>query len=351
MEYGDVVLLSPRDHYSPRLETAGFRWIPFPISRRGLNPILEAFTILRLFRIYRREKPDVVHHFTVKCMLYGSLAARLAGIPAIVNSVTGLGYAFTGGDWRRRLLQAVIRAGYRFAFNETQIIFQNPDDCALFLDKRFADPAQANLIRGSGVDLSLFQPSPEPDGRPLVLLAARMLWDKGVGEFVEAARQLRSSGLDARFVLVGDTDAGNPSAIPLGQLRAWQKEGIVEWLGWRDDMPLVMASANIACLPSYKEGLPRFLLEAGASGRPIVTTDVPGCREVVRHGVNGLLVPARDPGFLAQALQTLLADAGMRHRLGAQGRRLVEEEFSLEKVIQATLAVYEKALHREFHSS
>jgi glycosyltransferase involved in cell wall biosynthesis len=342
----EVILLSPPDEYSPRLEAAGFRWIPFPMSRQGMNPFYELLTIWRLFQLYRREKPDLVHHFTIKCMLYGSLAAWLASVPA-VNTVTGLGYAFAQTDWRGRILNSFVRAAYRFVLRGTQVIFQNPDDRAEFVRERLVDSAHATLIRGSGIELSLYNPLPEPDGQPLVLMAARMLRDKGVAEFVEAARRLRTSGLVARFALVGDTDAGNPAAIPHWQLKAWQEEGAVEWWGWRDDMPAVLASAHIVCLPSYyKEGLPRLLLEAAACARPIVTTDTPGCREAVRHGVNGLLVPPRDAAALAESLRTLIVDPDLRVRMGHAGRRMAEEEFNIERVNAATLEVYDKALHR-----
>jgi glycosyltransferase involved in cell wall biosynthesis len=342
----DVILLSPPDEYSPRLEAAGFRWISFPMSRQGMNPFSELATIWRLVALYRRERPDLVHHFTIKCMLYGSLAARLARVPA-VNTVTGLGYVFGQTDWRGRVLNSFVRAAYRFVLRGAQVIFQNPEDLAEFTRERLVDEGRATLIRGSGIDLSLFHVLPEPDGPPLVLLAARMLRDKGVGEFVEAARRLRTSGLVARFALVGDTDAGNPAAISREQLRAWQDEGAVEWWGWRDDMPAALSSAHIVCLPSYyKEGLPRGLLEAAACARPIVTTDWPGCREAVRDGVNGFLVPPRDASALAEALRKLIVDPALRVRMGGEGRRMAEEEFNIQRVNAATMDVYDKALHR-----
>jgi glycosyltransferase involved in cell wall biosynthesis len=342
----EVVLLSPPDEYSSRLEAAGFRWVSFPMSRKGMNPLAEFVTIWRLVQLYRRERPALVHHFTIKCMLYGSLAARLTGI-SVVNTVTGLGYIFGQTDWRGRLLNSLVRAAYRFVLRGTQVIFQNPVELGEFTRERLVDATHATLIRGSGIDPDLYTPLPEPEGEPLVLMAARMLRDKGVGEFVEAARHLRTSGLRARFVLVGDTDAGNPAAIPAAQLKAWQDEGAVEWWGWRDDMPLVLAQAHIVCLPSYyKEGLPRFLLEAAASARPIVATDTPGCREAVRPGITGLLIPPRDAVALAAALRTLVSDPALRLRMGREGRRLAEEEFSIQRVNAATMMVYEKALQR-----
>jgi glycosyltransferase involved in cell wall biosynthesis len=333
----DVTLLSPPGEYAARLQAEGFRWLAFPLNRKGMNPLAELVTILRLRRLYRRERPDLVHHFTVKPVLYGSLAARLAGIPAVVNSITGLGYLFLGGGTRRRLLRTLARMLYRVSLGGTRVIFQNEDDRRAFLDLRLVRPEQADLVPGSGVDVTRFVPAPEPAGTPVVLLAARLLWDKGVGEFVEAARRLT---VRARFVLAGDPDADNPAAVPPEQLRAWQEEGVVEWQGWQDDMPAVLAGASVFCLPSYREGLSKTLAEAAACGRAIVTTDVPGCRDVVAHGVNGLLVPPRNADALAEAIAALLADPSLRRKMGAAGRRIAEEHFSIEHVVGATLAVY-----------
>jgi glycosyltransferase involved in cell wall biosynthesis len=336
----DVTLLSPPGEYAARLQGEGFRWLAFPFERKGMNPLAELAAILRLRRLYRRERPDLVHHFTVKPVLYGSLAARLAGVPAVVNSITGLGYLFLGKGIGRRLLRTLARTLYRLSLGRTRVIFQNEDDRRAFLDLHLVRPEQADLVPGSGVDMTRFVPASEPDGTPVVLLAARLLWDKGVGEFVEAARQLT---VRARFVLAGDPDADNPAAVPPEQLRAWQEEGVVEWQGWQDDMPTVLAGANIFCLPSYREGLSKTLAEAAACGRAIVTTDVPGCRDVVAHGVNGLLVEPRNADALAEAISALLADPSLRRKMGAAGRRIAEERFSIEHVVGATLAMYRQA--------
>ena len=350
---GEVTLLAPPDDYSPRFKDEGARWLPFQLSRRGMNPFAELLTIFRLARLYRRERPDLIHHFTIKCVLYGSIAARLAGVRGVVNSVTGLGFVFSRADWRGRLLNAFVRAFYRFALRGTQVIFQNADDRDLFVREGLLDPARVTLVRGSGVDLTRYEVRPEADGSPIVLLAARLLWDKGVGDFVEAARRIRTlrqaqggaSGLAARFVIVGDTDAGNPSAIPADQLRAWNEAGDIEWWGWRDDMPEVVASSHIVCLPTYyKEGLPRLLLEGAACARPLVATDIPGCREIVTNNVNGLLIPPRNVDALTESLRTLLSDGSLRRRMGAAGRARVEKEFSVEHVNEATLEVYGRAL-------
>lgn len=335
----DVLLLAPPGPYGPRMEAPGMRYLPFPLERAGMNPLVELGTVLRLARLYRRERPALVHHSTIKCVLYGSLAARLAGVDAVVNSITGLGYAFMGTGLARRALQSFVRAWYRLALRRSQVIFENGEDLRLFVSDRLLRPEQAHLVRGAGVDLERFRPSPLPDDPPLVMLAARMLRDKGVVEFVEAARHLRAGGERARFVLVGDTYDGNPSAIPSAQLRAWQEEGTVEWWGWRDDMHEVLASATIVCLPSYREGLPKVLVEAAACGRPIVASDIAGCREVVTHGENGLLVPVGDVAALAEAIRTLLRSPDLRTRFGMAGRLRAEREFSVGAIVARTLEV------------
>lgn len=335
----EVALASPVGEYAPKLQAQGFRWVEITLSRRGMNPLEELAAILRLWALYRREKPDVVNHYTIKCVLYGSLAARLAGVPRIVNSIEGLGIVFSG---RNRLLQILIEWMYRLFLVNTSVIFLNPDDFELFLHKGLVTPESAHLISGSGVDVARFTPGPEPDSAlPVAVFPARLLWEKGVGVFVEAARLLKQRGVLARFALIGEPDPHNPSSISRQDVETWVAEGIVEAWGWRQDMPQVYAESHIVCLPSYyREGVPRSLTEAAASGRAIVTTDAPGCREVVRHGVNGLLVPPRDPVALADAIQTLLENPQLRREMGRRGREIVENEFSSEIVIGKTLEVY-----------
>jgi glycosyltransferase involved in cell wall biosynthesis len=336
----EVVMVSPEGAYAPRLQELGFRWICFPQARRRLNPLIEISTIVRLFGLYRREKPDLVHHFTVKCVLYGSLVCLLLGNHSVVNSVEGLGYVFTEGEGARRWLRGLIKLVYRLVLRPTWVIFQNPDDQLFFLKNHLVNPKRMVMICSPGVDIQKFSPRSELKGIPLVILPARLLWDKGVGEFVAAARQLQIDGFRARFALVGDSDDGNPASVPVPQLQAWAKEGVIEWWGWKENMQDIYEQASIVCLPSYREGLPKTLIEAGACGRPIVASDVPGCREVVRHGENGLLIPARDITALVASLTQLIQDSDIRHAMGVRGRKIAEEEFSLELIIPQTLAVY-----------
>jgi len=345
----EVLLLSPDGEYGPKFTTEGFRWEAFNFSRKGMNPLDELKTVLRLRQLYRAEKPDVVHHFTVKCVLYGSLAAHMIGVPQIINGITGLGFLFSQRTLAK-VMRPFIMPFYRRALRNTAAIFQNPDDVVLFRRLRLLRKTDVRLVRGSGARTDVFLPSPEPSGAPVVMMAARFLWEKGVGEFVEAARILNSRSLNlpkctaetgkARFVLVGDTYPDNPGAVSPEQLQAWVDDDLVEWWGWHDDMGNMFPQAHIVCLPSYREGMPLSLAEAGACARPLVATDVPGCREIVQDGVNGFLVPVRDAEALAEALGKLIGDPALRQEMGRRGRELVEAEFCVECIVTETLQVY-----------
>jgi glycosyltransferase involved in cell wall biosynthesis len=320
------------------IRRAGIRLIPFGLSRRGGNPLRE---VMALWRLYRFEQPDLVHHVALKPVMFGALAAWLTRVPAQVNAVAGLGWLFTSSTGVVRLIRPAFRWMLALLLNQSGslTIVQNPEDQSL-LEHSGVSAARLRLIRGAGVDTQLFCPASQPSGPVCIVLVARMLWDKGVGEFVEAARRLTASGVKARFVLVGDPDPVNPASVPESTLRGWHGQYGVEWWGRRDDMPVVLQGAHIACLPSYREGLPKSLLEAAACGLPIVTTDAPGCREVVQDGVNGLLVPVRDVDALVKALGKLIDDAALRSRMGEQSRVRAETEFAQETVIARTLAVY-----------
>jgi glycosyltransferase involved in cell wall biosynthesis len=297
----------------------------------------------RLLKLYRAERPDAVHHFTIKPVLYGSLAARWLKIPLIVNAIPGLGHVFIDESIPGRALRRAVMQFYRFALAGTKVIFQNPDDQALFVRYGLVKGKQHHLIRGSGVDIERLAPLPEPQGDTVAALPARLLWPKGIREFVAAAQQLKREGLQARFALIGKGDPGNPEAVPEAQLRAWDESGAVEWWGWTDDIFSIYDRSHIICLPTYYgEGVPRSLVEAAACGRPVVATDRPGCREIVQHGDTGLLVPVQDSTALADALRSLISDPQLRLDMGRRGRQLVVEKFSADQVIQETLAVYDR---------
>jgi glycosyltransferase involved in cell wall biosynthesis len=341
---GYTVYVATRvQNHGPMIEALGVAVIPLKLSRRGRNPLAELRLIAELVRLYRRLRPDIAHHVAMKPVLYGTVAARLAGTRAIVNYMSGLGWLFTSDSAAARLLRPVVRAVLGRVLAAGRVIVENPDDRAQMLALGLL-PERISLIRGAGVDLAKFRLVVESAGPPRVVMASRMLWTKGVGEFVAAARRLRAEGVPARFVLVGDPDPENPASVPVSQLEAWKRDSAVEWWGRRDDMAEVLAGASIVCLPSYREGLPKVLIEAAAAGRPIVTTDTPGCRDVVRPGDNGLLVPARDADALAEALKTLIADRPLRERMGRRSRDIAEAEFAVERVTAEILAVYRTLL-------
>lgn len=341
----EVHVAVPQATDQKRISMEGFLVHSIPLARRSLNPLRDLKTCISLFRLFRRVNPDIVHTVTIKPVIYGGIAARLAQVPAVVSAISGMGYVFIEqGQVRRMLLRRLILILYRFALAHprSQVIFQNRDDYALFIRNHLIRNQQAVLIRGSGVDVTLFTPKPEPSGMPLVILASRMLWDKGVGEFVKAATNLREQGLEARFALVGRSDPDNPTSISIDQLRSWHNEGFVEWWGQREDMPRIFAECHIVCLPSYREGLPKVLLEAAACGRPIVASDEAGCREIVRHGQNGLLVPSRNAMALAEAIKMLVGNSEMRQKMGREGCKMVQQEFTEDLVVEKTLSLYAK---------
>jgi len=349
----EVVLISPHGAYGARLEAEGFRWIPLPMQRRSLNPLRELRFLLHLGRLYRRERPDAVHHFTIKCVVYGFVAARVAGIRRRINAVAGMGYVFTSHDWRARLLRPFVRALMKMALSgkHTRLILQNADDCAAFEQYSLVDAERVRLIRGSGVDTERFRPRAHScaEQQPFrVMFAARLLWDKGVREYVEAARQLKAAGLTIEFLLAGSPDPGNPAAVPVDTVRAWNDAGLITALAHVDDMPHWLHQVDLAVLPSYREGMPRSLIEAAACGLPIVTTDAPGCREIVQQGVNGMLVPCRDAKALADAIRFMHDHPAERARMGAAGRERVLREFDEKIVLAKTLDVYRELMPGEF---
>ncbi|HJN04917.1 MAG TPA: glycosyltransferase family 4 protein [Alphaproteobacteria bacterium] len=330
------------------ITAAGLHHHDIPL-RRGAHALMgEIALIAAIWRIVRAIRPDLMHAVTMKPVLYGGLVARFARVPATALAITGLGYLFLREGAAAALQRALVKRLYRFALSHRNAvaIFQNPDDRELFFESRLVNPAIVHMIRGCGVDMTVFAATPEPSGVPVVLFPARIIGDKGAGEFVEAARILKSRGVRARFVLSGRTDADNPTDFGEDAIRAWERDGIVEWQGFSNDMPATLAASNIVCMPSYREGLPRVLIEAAACGRAIITADVPGCREIVRSGENGLLVPVRDAAATAGAIEKLVDDPGMRRRMGSRGREIAEAEFSVAEFVTRSFAAYEAVLPR-----
>ena len=324
------------------IETAGCTVHDVDLARGIGGPIAELRAIRRLRGILREVRPDIVHCVTIKPVLYGSILARLAGVRGRVCALSGLGHVFTatGGlaALRRRLVQGI----YAFAMGgrHLRVIFQNPDDRDTFIANRLVRPQDAVMIRGSGVDLRAYSPVETHNMPPVVLLPARMLREKGIVEFMAAAKLLQRRGVSARFVMAGGVDEGNPSHMTQPEITALAADSGVEWLGHVADMAAVVGQCDVVCLPSYREGLPKALLEAAGCGKPMVSTDVPGCREVVTDGWNGFLVPPQSVEPLADALQKLIADTALRAAMGARARARALQEYSIESVIARTLGLY-----------
>ena len=342
-----------------RIRELGLTVHPIPLVQHGRSPLGELRTVLALVGLYRRLRPDLLHHVTIKPLLYGGLAARLTRRRAVVAAMSGLGRAFRDDTGQPRLPGRTLRAALRFALppTSTHLLFQNAEDLQVFRDLGLVGAAQSTLVRGSGVDHQRFHHVPGPragagaratagtqaeDARPVVLYAGRLMWQKGLGTFAELAGRLADV---ARFRIAGYSEAGSPDAVPIEQVERWASEGLVEWLGARDDMPEVIAAADLVVLPTvYGEGVPKTLIEAAACGRAIVTSDAPGCRDICQDGVNGLLTTPGDLDELEAAIRRLVDDPALRERMGAAGRRIVEDGFSLDRVVSETLALYERLL-------
>jgi glycosyltransferase involved in cell wall biosynthesis len=344
----DVHVATPQSKHVPQILQTGLKWHSIALSRAGINLFRELETIAGLYRLYRELRPDIVHHVTSKPVLYGTIAARLGGVPAVVNAISGVGYVFTGTTPLHRLLRLIVTSVYRLTMRHKnmRVIFQNREHEHEFVRNRWVLAADAVLIPGSGADPDVFRPTPRGESPVVkVILASRMLYAKGIREFVAAARILRDRQTPAKLILVGEPDPANPQSSTRAELEAWDAEGIVEYRGRSEDMPAVMAGADIFCLPTYYgEGVPKVLIEAAASGLPIVTTDWPGCRDVVEDEVSGLLVPVRDPLALADALERLARDRDLRLKMGTSARAKAISGFSLAMVIDSTLEIYEELM-------
>ncbi|MFC1673591.1 glycosyltransferase family 4 protein [Pseudomonadota bacterium] len=334
----DVVVVARMGEHRQQIEALGYRCVPWSIKRESLNPFAELSALFDLIRIYKEERPDAAYHVAIKAIMYGSVAARLAKVERTYNLFSGLGVVFISSALKFRLIRALVIPVLRWVLKpqSTHLQVQNADDRALLNGLGISDATRTELVPGSGLDIENFPTTPEPKGPPKAVLVARMLWDKGIGELAEAARILKSRGVALDIVLVGPPDPANPASISEGQLKAWVDEGLVQWLGRREDVADILKNSHIAVLPSYREGIPRSLLEAAAIGRPLVAFDAPGCRDLVHDGENGLLVPFKDAAALADSLEKLATDGDLRARMGAQARRDVEQTYAAD-AIQARL--------------
>ena len=346
----EVHVAAPKEHvWAPpnfsvdELKKEGFIFHSIPLSRRGTNPLVEIKTFFSLLKLYQKIRPDIIHHITIKPNLYGGLAARLTGIPSVVFAFTGLGQIFIDRGLKAYFLRAIVKALLGISLNHSnkKIIFQNMDDQENFINLRIISRESSVVIRGSGVDLDKFSFTPITKGTPMVVLASRLIWEKGVSDFVSAARLLHKKNIKARFILVGDTQPSNPRAVPKSVLETWVRENIIEWWGYRSDMTSILSQCHIVCLPSiYGEGVPKILLEAAAVGRAVVSNNVPGCREAVIDGVSGYLVPPKDIDALADRLYELIKNPDLADRLGREGRQFMEDAFDEHSIASTTLMVY-----------
>ncbi len=336
----EVHLASMRTDAIKQLRHYPIIWHEIPLVVR-VNPWRDAILFRSLVGLYKSIRPTIIHHVTIKPVLYGSVASRLARVPAVVNALSGLGYLFISEENRNKTIRKFITPMMRWGLGHPNsvLILQNDDDADDFVEANLVAADKIRIIRGSGVNMKEFPVTPVPRTK-VVSLISRMLWDKGIGEFVEAAKLVRSKDQEIEFRLIGEPDANNPQAIPTDTLKQWENDGHVRWLGHQDNVESQIRESTIVCLPSYREGLPKVLIEAAASGRPLVATDVPGCRDIARHGENALLCPVKESKCLAQAIETLLSNYGLAQQLGAAGAKLARENFSLEKVVAETMQLY-----------
>lgn len=341
----EVVLICPPGRYLAQLESEGFRVVPWRVERKSFSPIGEARAIAELTSIYRRERPEIVHHFTIKPNLYGTIAARAVRVRNIINTFSGMGFLLSESRVAAALrLVAAPLLRVTFRARKVWTVFQNPEDLAWVSSRGWVSADRSRLIAGSGVDVDMYVPrtSDRSPARPVFLMAARLIKEKGVRDFVAAARTVAEARVPARFVVAGEPDPGNPSSLGAEEIEKWKRESPVDFVGHVSDMPGLLADADVAVLPTYyPEGLPRFLLEAAAAGLPLVATDIPPCRPIVLDGYNGYLVPPRHPKALADAISRLARDEGLRKELGDNGRRLVVERFREEDVVNQYVGLYD----------
>ena len=341
----NVTVLTKINELEDKIKEKGINVININFVRSSKSPITDLLNIIKLFSIFRKEKPDIIHNVALKTILIGSLAALFNRKSVVVNAFTGLGYVFSSNQLQAKIIRLFIKPAFQLITlkHNYWTIFQNPDDSNLFNGLGLIEPERSVIIRGSGVDTNEFLQATDTNNTPVVMLASRMLWDKGIGEFVEAAKRIRDENSDAKFILVGDSDTDNPMSIPVSTLETWAKEGHVSWEGHSNNMPETLALASIVCLPSYREGLPKVLLEAAAVGRPLIATDVPGCREIVKNGENGILVKLKDVDSLYNAIKILMSDNEMRQAMGKKSRLLIESELSTDIINKQTLQLYKTA--------
>lgn len=342
----EVGLLTRFTRYWDMLEARGIKLFHWDLNRGSLNIFGELVTVWQAAKLFRHWQPDLIHAVAQKPILYAGIAGKLAYACPRISAMGGVGFIFSSGSMKARLLRPIVSRLLGSVINgtKTRLILQNGDDVSLLVKQGVAQLKTVRRIKGSGVEIDDFIPSPLPNKTPIVILPARLLWDKGIAEFVRVAKRIKTKEINSRFVLVGDPDPKNAASIQEHQLQEWVDSGVVERWGRRADMPDIYPQSSIVCLPSYREGLPKVLLEAASCARPVVAFDVPGCREIVRDGINGFLVPFGDETALELALIKLIQDTKLCAKLGKAGRKIVESEFSHNIIAAETFAVWDEVL-------
>jgi len=331
------------------LKQKGFKIKHIPMHRKSINLFNELKTIFCIWNFFKKEKPDIVHLVTIKPYLYGGIISRIIRVPCLVSAISGLGTLFISKDFRIRTLRSLLYPIYKMTFNHSNqiVIIQNKSDLKTLVNWGVLNLSKIRLIKGSGVKLENFINPDEPKGETIVCFAARLLRDKGVYDFISAARLLKKKGVRARFLLAGELDQNNASGLNFDEYNELKKENSVEFLGYKDNVPELYAKSHIICLPSYREGLPKSLIEAAAASRAIVTTDVPGCRDAIIPNKTGLLVPAKDPLKLADALNWLIEHPKERIFMGKEGRKFAEKEFRIKKIVHEHLDIYQQLIDKK----
>ncbi len=345
----DIYVITRINKGKKLIESEGIQLIPVDMNRHGKNIFKEIFLIFKIIKIYKSINPDIVHHIALKPTLYGTLASIFLRVPKVVNTVAGLGYIFNSSSPGDRLLSTVIKYILKLSvyLKYPEFITQNSEDSDFLVRNNITKKCNVHLIRGSGVDPELYKPATCDRETPTILFASRLLWSKGVKDYVSAAEIIRNKNLPSVFLLAGKPDPENPDSVSMSQLDEWNNSGFVSYIGQQNNMPELLSEIDIVCLPTYYgEGVPKILIEAASCAIPLITTDIAGCKEIVEHGINGYLVPVSDSAAIAKMIEILILDVGLSKKMGSEGRRIVKEGFSMDIVNTKTINIYNNLLHR-----
>ena len=344
----DVYISCNETNKRKLIENNKIKLFSLALDRRSINPLNEFLILLRYCLLFYKIKPDIVHNVGSKPIIYGSIAAKILNIKSVINAPIGMGFAFSSDSFKAKLLKPILIFLFRCTLNKhhgrgkkNRVIFENSDDMDSFIRQKIVNKTDARLIRGAGVEIDYqFKEKKKINKNITISLVARMLKDKGIFEFVKAARILKKKNIQSRFLLIGDIDPKNPTSLKTKPLKNWHEKGIIEWLGWIDDIKKILLETDILCLPSYREGLPKSLLEGAAIGLPLVTTNTIGCRDVVEDGLNGYLVPVKDSENLALAIEKLIIDENLRAKMGNESFKLAISKFSSKIINSQTISLY-----------